>query len=198
MLWDQRLNALRVTVDASGLDRSRPHFRIIAAWITVNGNWDDVPAWAKPYQQDTLGGDHHAYGRTILADGSVAMGAGHVLTWRDGQDMRLPEPDGWANIPLYAGYDPRNGPGPYTWAKVGNAEKLTGIGLPYYLPWAQFQATGGVHVSFFAVWQEVQPQPAPPPPPPMPPGGNGEWTQYMVKIAIGPATFTFPVSMKPM
>lgn len=171
MLYDPRLDALNIKVGTSDLDRSRPHFRIVAAWITVNGNWDDVPSWAKQYQKDTLGGDHHAYGLTILADGSIARSAGYVLRWPGGQDMRLPEPDGWANIPMYAGYDPGKGLGPYTWAKAGNAEVLVGLGLPYYLPWGQQRAQGGVHVSFFAVWQEMPPETTPPPPPLTPTGG---------------------------
>ena len=165
MLWDERLTELAVSVDRRGVDTSQKHWRIIAVWRTRNGSWDDVPTWARQWQQDTLGGDHHAFGRALFADGTLAPQAGFVLGWPDGVDGRTPEPDGWANIPLFAGYNPAQGPGPYSWAKAGNAEKLVGLGLPH-----------NHHVSFFAVWQEMEPGTPEPPP-------TGEWITVEVDVA---------------
>lgn len=179
MEWDPRLDALRVSVSAQGVDKTKAYWRIIAAWITVNGSWETAPTWARKYQRDTLGGDHHAYCRALFEDGSVAGQAGFLLSWPDGQDGRLPEPDGWANWPLYASYDPRQGPGPYAVKKFGNAEALTGLGLPVMLPWATggMEAEGGHHVSFFCVWQEMEPEPPPPPPTPGP-----KWERYDLRV----------------
>jgi len=178
ILWDPRLTALRVSVDRSGLDATKAHWRIVAAWVTLSGNWDDVPPWAKGWQRDTLGGDHHCYGRALFRDGAVAPQAGFLLSWPDGSDGRTPEADGWANIPIQAGYDPKVTAGPYRWAKWGNAEVLAGVGLPFTLPWATTGTLGGHHVSFFAVWQETEPE-APTPPEP-------EWKPYWLRL--GPLT----------
>ncbi len=161
-LWDPRLTQLRATIDGSKVDYSKTYWRIIAAWITVNGSWDDVPAFAKPYQKDTLGGDHHVFGRALFRDGTVATTAGFTLSWPDGSDGRLPEADGWANLPLQAGFDPKVTSGPYKWVKFGNAETFAGAGMPFTLPWTTLQPAGGVHVSYFVVWQEwvpVEPTP---------------------------------------
>lgn len=159
--WDKRLTALGVYVDVGKVDRTVPYWRITHAWLVVDGDWGTAPEWARVFQQDTLGGAHHAYGRALFADGELAAQAGFVLRWSSGADGRVAEENGWANIPLYAGYDPAKGPGPYSWAKVGNAEVLAGLGLPYHL-----QAAGGRHVSFFAVWQETLPAEEPEPEPP--------------------------------
>jgi len=96
--------------------------------------------------------------------------------------MRTPEADGWANLPISAGFDWAQATGPYTWQKVGNADKLCGLGLPYPpLPWegvmswqgeydegrtlSEARAAGGVHVSFFGVWRCYDGEPVEPPPP---------------------------------
>jgi len=152
ILWDDRLTQLGVTIDyAESAD-----FTISAAWLTVDGNWDDVPIWAKKWQNDTLGGAYNAYGRLEYPDGKPTMGAGFVLSWPGGADQRTPETNGWANIPITAGFDWSATAGPYTWAKYGNADKLVGIGLPYPpLPWqiGEMYALGGVHTSFFVVYE---------------------------------------------
>ena len=164
MDWDTRLDSLRVRVDKGQVDYTKTHWRIIAAWLTSVGNWDDVPTFAKKYQLDTLGGDHHAFGQARYSHGSVAAGAGFVLSWPDGAAQRTPELDGWANIPLEAGFDPLVTSGPYAWQKYGNAESLVGLGLPFSLPWKSGASiAGGNHVSYFAVWQETEPDvPLPP------------------------------------
>lgn len=202
MDWDHRLSALGVGIEPA--DYTQEHRRIKAAFITVDGNWDDVPDFARQYQQDTLGGATHAFGRLLDRDGNVEPEAGFGLVWPGGSDSRTPEPNGWANMLITAGYDWSKDLGPYSWLTHGNADKLVGIGLPYPpLPWqpvsragvgggvtitayAEFLQPsqlamwridnlntldlgplGGVHVSFFAVWQTCDAeQPEPPEPPP--------------------------------
>jgi hypothetical protein len=156
------LTELRVEVVQG--DASQPGWRLKAAWLTVDGNWDDVPSWAMPWRQDTLGGDHNAFGRAENPDGSPFMSASFELRWPDGSDQRQPEPNGWANLPLYGGYDWQVAQGGYEWQKTGNADVLKGLGLPYPpLPWQMAQAClaapeGGVHVSYFGVWEQATPE----------------------------------------
>ena len=171
-LWDPRLDQLGVTV--SEADTTRDYWRLKAAWLTVNGSWDDVPDWARKWQLDTLGGDRHVFGRCLDKTGNPLMGAGFVLSWPDGADQRTPEADGWANLPINAGFDWQRQHGPYSWGKFGNSAWLTGLGLPYgdpMLPWlstGEAHATGGMHVSYFCCWQECGPVVEPEPPEPEP------------------------------
>ena len=93
--WDSRLDGVGITYEARDGD-----YRLYAAWLTINGNWDDVPDWAKQWQDDSLGGDHNAFGRCESSDGSWQTET-FALTWPDGGDVREPESSGWANIPIY-------------------------------------------------------------------------------------------------
>jgi len=127
--WDSRLDEVGVT-----LERRNGSYELVAAWVTVNGNWDDVPACAKPWQQDTLGGDHHAFGRAETLAGSAIMET-FALTWPGTGDTRTPEADGWANIPIFG-----DG-GQYDWFVYGG-DKLHDLTLP-----------GNHHWSYFAVWR---------------------------------------------
>jgi hypothetical protein len=127
--WDPRLDEVGVT-----LERRNGQYELVAAWVTVNGSWDDVVACAKPWQRDTLGGDHNAFGRAETATGA-AIAETFALIWPDGGDTRQIEPDGWANIPIYGGG------GKYDWFVYGG-DKLHGLTMP-----------GNHHWSFFAVWQ---------------------------------------------
>ena len=135
-LWDSRLTAL-------GLSREKRDgkYRLHAAWMTANGSWDDAPTWARQWQKDTLGGDHHAFGRVEDSRGT-AITETFGLVWPGGGDTRTPESDGWANIPMAGqNWNPDNGPGPYTWFAY-SGDKLHGLGMP-----------NNHHVSFFAVWR---------------------------------------------
>jgi len=154
VLWDGRLTQLGVGLHEIDCATVPECWKVKAAWITVSGSWDDVPAFAKQWQQDTLGGDHHVFGRAEYSNGDVAKGAGFYLLWDGGYDMRTPEADGWANLPIFAGYDWAQGSGGYSFQKV-NGDILTGIGLPYTLPWESSGASamGGVHISVFSVWE---------------------------------------------
>lgn len=140
--WDSRLDALNVTIDWS--DSTRRYWPI-AAWITLDGNWEAVPAWAARYLVNfpEAGGDHHAFGRCLDAAGNVVPDKSFLLSWADGQDGRRPEPSGWANVPLFGGayYPDRGEPGPYTWEAL-NGLPMQGLGLPY-----------NQHYSFFVVWK---------------------------------------------
>lgn len=135
-LIDDRVKALGVTIQ-----KRNGGWRLHALWMTENGSWDTVPAWAKQWQRDTLGGDHHCYGRCEAAPVQNQF----ALVWPPfGEDdgcIRTPEGDGWANA-IMAGqnWNPANGQGPYHWFCYGG-DKVVGLGMPH-----------NHHVSFFAVW----------------------------------------------
>ena len=140
VLWDERLTQLGLRVHAQESNR----YGIVAAWVTIDGQIDSAPAWAQAWYTSTFpeaGGDHHAFGSVIDIERGIMAGT-FVLSWSGGAAERAPEPSGWANIPLYAGYHPDRGEvGGYTWAVVGGDE-LVGLGLP-----------GNRHYSFFVVWK---------------------------------------------
>jgi len=138
ILWDDRLTGYRVSVECSGSER----YELVAAWITENGQgW---PAWADDWMRSfpEAGADHHVLGVTLDRFGRIVAGKTYELVWPDGHDGRQAEASGWANFPLYAGYDPRVGPGPYRFRPLG-ACWMVGLGLPF--KW---------HVSWFGVWRE--------------------------------------------
>lgn len=135
-LWDAYLDEIGVTIE-----RRDGNYELIAGWHTESGNWDNVPTWAKRWQQDTLGGDHHLFGRCEDASGSAQSNT-FALIWPGGGDQRGIEPDGWANIPMAGqNWNPANGPGPYDWFCFGG-DKVKGLGMPHN--W---------HQSFFFVWR---------------------------------------------
>lgn len=198
--WDARLSQLNAAVTPAAC-YNLPYFKIVEAWITVNGNWSDpaIPAFAKARQRDYLGGDHHAWGLTLDAAGNPYVQPGYALRWPDGEHGVLGEPGNgqWANAELYAGFDPLTGGGPYSWVKGPSgvapcgAETLTGLGMPYTLPWVSgdVQVAGGHHCSYFAVWQLVEPQPTPTPvptvgPTPAPLGGAYWLTLGPFRVAV--------------
>jgi len=160
MLFDERLNTMRVTVSLGTI--GVPYYRAEAIWLTVNGNCDDVPAWAKTYWEKypttTRGGAQHAFA-LVLDEGALPMGGVEMrLWWPDGQDdretSRAQGERGWANIPVWANYDPKITPGPYKWFPTGFGDVVNGLGLPY-----------NHHVSVFVVLRRSD-TPLPPPPPP--------------------------------
>ena len=138
--WDPYLDTLGVTVE-----RRNGSYRLIAAWTTTDGQWDPVIACAKQWQKDTLGGDHNAFGRAQVSN-DIALPETFALIWPGGGDTRLPEADGWANMPMTGhNWDPAGGPGSYTMFFFGG-DKLVGFDMP-----------NNRHVSFFGVWQYVTP-----------------------------------------
>ena len=112
-------------------------------FITKNGNWDNVPDWAKKFQNDTLGGDHHVFACCLDKDGNAIKGKSFILSWSTGQDVFVSDDDGWANLPV-AGHNwqPLINEGGYT-VEPFKGEKFTGWDLPYNWHW-----------SLFLVWQE--------------------------------------------
>ncbi len=134
--WDPLLNQIGVTVE-----RRNGQYELVAAWTTQDGQWDPVIACAKKWQSDVSGADHHAIGRVETANG-MAIQDTFALVWPGGGDTRLPEPNGWMNIPLAGqGWNPSGGPGPYDFFVYGG-DKLRGLGMPWNNHW-----------SFFAVWR---------------------------------------------
>lgn len=190
MDWDSRLTALKACVNTAKVDYTKPHFRIIAAWLTVDGNWDDVPDFAKKWQSDKLGGSTHVFGLALDPQDARYDRAGFILR-NGGIAPFIGEPGNgqWANAFIGpSGYDWKTTPGPYTWVKgpssvaPGGAEEFVGAGLPYPpLPWQALSATGGVHVSWFVIWQLTEPgsvEPGPDDPLPV-----GEWVKVEVDVA---------------
>lgn len=141
ILWDERLSEIGLSVE-----RRAGEYELIAAWLTINGNWDNVPAWAHTWQNDTLGGDHNGFGRFENADGTPIQGATLALTWANDTegDTRISDATGWNNLVISASsptWDPAKQQGPYKlWAFGG--DKLVGLGLPF-----------NQHYSFFGVWR---------------------------------------------
>lgn len=137
LLWDPYLDEIGVTVQRRDGD-----YELIAGWHTENGNWDNVPTWAKRWQDDTLGGDHHVFGRCENDSGHAILNSFGII-WPGGGDQRTSEANGWANIPMAGqNWNPANGPGPYEWFAFGG-DKVRGLGMPH-----------NHHVSYFFVWRE--------------------------------------------
>lgn len=143
LCWDDRLDELNVTVEQDAGKR----YQLIAAFRTFYGSWDDVPAWARQWQDDTLGGDTHAYGLCLDAGGNVVENKLFELSWNGDSAPFVAEPNGWANAflggPGSTYYPDQGEKGPFSW-NPRNGNKLQGLGLPYNL-----------HYSFFGVWQEA-------------------------------------------
>ena len=152
--WDPRLDQLHISAEKA--DYSQPYFKLLRAWVVVGGDWATAPAWATAEQGfPGSGGDHHVFGRLQ----PEKAGAVFRLGWPDGQQFISPAEQGrtaWADQPIYATYPP-NIAGPYSWGPVGNSERISGLGLPEWLPWNQVEVAGGHHLSYFFCWTWVQP-----------------------------------------
>lgn len=136
---DERLAKINCAVTQD----ERARYQITHAWLTIGGSKASAPSWAQELMTAAgAGGDHHCFGRVLDRNGNVVMDAVFTLGWPSGKDTRRPEPDGWANIPIYASYNPIMGPGPYWW-QAADGEVLGGIGLPM-----------GNHYSFWVIWRE--------------------------------------------
>jgi hypothetical protein len=136
---DERLASIRAGIQ----ERAGTRYKVRYAWLVPNGDRNQAPEWARPLMTAAgAGGDHHCFGQVWDRDGMVVMDARFILAWPGGSDARTPERDGWANIPIYAGFDPTKTQGPYTWSAV-DGDTLVGVGLPL-----------NHHVSFWVIWQE--------------------------------------------
>lgn len=195
-LIDDRCTQLGLTVEPPK-ETDGLHWELSHLWLTENGGWDDVPDFARPYQNDHLGGDHHVYVLGHRLSGLLAVEPDlFVLGWPDGHHKFSPkaEHDWWGNAVINAGFDWGKVSGPY-YAQMNAmySSVVRGIGLPYPpYPWETSHAAlamppkprhywdektmvgdkvaenimGGLHTSFFLVFQEVEGYtPVPPPPP---------------------------------
>jgi hypothetical protein len=198
LLIDERCIQLGITV-LPPQDTTHDHWVLTHLWLTENGNWDNVPDWAKVFQNDHLGGATHVYYTGFMIDGSHATDEDlFVVAWPDGHTFVSPkkEHNWWGNVIINAGFDWSKGnTGPY----MGQVNALStscvhGLGLPYPpYPWRAESAKalprrywdgytwvgsiereiagaimGGLHTSFFLVFQETAGQPngnGPQPPP---------------------------------
>lgn len=149
---DPRISSFGVTI----APEENYEFRLRKLFITVNGDWEPTPTWAKEFLWNYFpeaGGDHNVYGLCMEEDGSYIRNSSFTLSWNGGTDVRTPEASGWANIPIFDGYNPASETGGYTWA-VQRGNPVYGLGLP-----------NNQHVSFFAVWVRVRDVPTPVPVP---------------------------------
>jgi len=172
-LIDPRCEALGMTI-VEPPDTSRTHWDISHVFLTVNGSWEDVPSWAKQFQNDNLGGATHGFMLGIGLDGARRQDEKLFMQgWPDGYAFFSPhrEHDWWGNCLCTAGYDWAETTGPYyLQANAVSSAKLCGVGLPFPpLPWqpGAAHAEGGVHVSTFVVMQEVAPYEPDPEPEPL-------------------------------
>lgn len=145
--WDNEvvLDGVTYKLPVSVDFRGKAIYHVVALWTTLNGSWDSVPACARQWQRDTLGGDHHIYMRVETRAGDP-VATTYVVDWPPYDDsvaaVRQAEPDGWANVPIAGqNWNPLAGPGPYL-AWVFNGDRVYGMGLPY-----------NRHVSYFIVWR---------------------------------------------
>lgn len=166
------------------------HWELTHLFLTENGNWDAVPEEFKDFQNDHLGGDHHVYVLGHRLDGQRAVEPDlFVLGWPDDHHIFSPkvEHEWWGNAVINAGFDWQKVQGPYYGQMNAlNTSVVRGIGLPWPpYPWSPSMTSrhywdgetmvgdrvanniqGGLHTSFFLVFQEVEAyEPEPPVPP---------------------------------
>lgn len=199
---DERCTQLGLTVDPPS-DTTRLHWELSHLWLTINGNWDDVPDWAHQFQNDHLGGDHHVYCLGFLRSGARAPQEKlFMLGWPGDHVFFNPKPEHewYGNVPIDAGFDVAQGHKGSYYGQINaiSTSIVRGMGLPYpYYPWdapastnghgepetvgvdsagmipiTRFEnvatkdvwALGGLHTSYFLVFQEVDPyEPEPEP-----------------------------------
>jgi len=140
--WDPRLTAFHLSVEQDAGKR----YQLIAAFCTLNGDWSDVPAWAKVWDVASFtkrNETRNVFGLCLDVAGHPVLSERFILALPGWEDGRYPEASGWANMLIGGAYDPSSGAGgPYSWrAQDGN--RLLGVGLP-----------NNAAYSFFAVWQE--------------------------------------------
>ena len=145
--WDPRLTELGVRIVPFN---ASPGQRV---WRLVRAEFRDP---------SESGGNHNVYYQVFDSLGRPQVGKGVILSWPDGSTMRQTDENGRADIPIYAGYNPATGGGPYTASTVGG-DSITGLGLPFKQ-----------HVCFRFTFAEMTTEETPSPPPPTPPSGSCE------------------------
>ena len=135
-------------------------YKVKYLFSTRDGSWEpgdkpgSVPQWARdlflfpsnhPQYNDDGGADRHLFGAVLGEGGALAgNGAIHYWTYTDNANHTYQpvKRHGWANIPLFNHSDV---PGPWAWQPTNvKADVVKGGGLP-----------GGLHISWFAVWERV-------------------------------------------
>ena len=139
-------------------------------WSTYNGSWEyandskwTLPQWARDTYLKSMddplyiaegGADHHILGGCLDINGARMAGKGMLFTTNGINSFDLAtwvkvntKASGFANVEMFASslYYPDQGvQGPWAWCPFGLSDVVYGAGMPYQH-----------HVSFFAVWQEV-------------------------------------------
>lgn len=165
-------------------------YRIKDLFSTRDGSWEpsdkpgSVPQWARdsylfpmnhPQYNDDGGADRHLFGAVMGDDGKLDPDEIiHYWTYTDNANHAVQpvKRHGWANIPLYGHSDI---PGPWAWSPdFGKADKVKGGGLP-----------GGLHISWFAVWEKVviPGEPEKPPVDPEKPPPTGDLADVVKRLA---------------
>jgi hypothetical protein len=131
---DPRLHELGVIIEPAQNCAS-------GCWRLITARYEDV---------DESGLNHNVYSRLYDEQGDMIAGAPWHVAWPDGDiAIYTKAPPEWADFPIFACFNPANGPGPYR-AYAGPAQSqsdvLHGLGLPlcqhvnYRLEW-QWQAS---------------------------------------------------------
>lgn len=153
-------------------------YKVKYLFSTRDGSWEpsdkpgSVPQWARdlflfppnhPQYNHDGGADRHLFG-AVLGEvaGLNAFTSIRYWTYTDNRNHTVQpvKPWGWANNPIGGHSDI---PGPWAWQPANvKADIVKGGGLP-----------GGLHISWYAVWERVVipagPVDPPPPPPPTDP-----------------------------
>lgn len=140
--WDPRLDPLGVSL-TSAQECSD------GCWRLITAQYEDV---------DESGLNHNVYARLYDEQGGLIAGAPWHVAWPDG-DIAIysKAPPEWADFPIFACYNPANGPGPYYSYAGDDSSKsdiVRGMGLPlcqhvnFRLEW-QWQTTMGLEPSLW-------------------------------------------------
>lgn len=154
--WAQQFG---VFIDKAEVIPGENVYRIKDIFTTRDGSWEpsdkpgSVPQWARdeylkpihhPQYNSDAGADRHLFGAVMGSSGNLLpVGDMHFYTYTDNgnHSTQRVKMHGWANIPLYGSSAT---PGPWAWYPKNKlrADVVKGGGLP-----------GGLHVSWFVVWQ---------------------------------------------
>ncbi len=140
VLWEPYLSE----INASFTLVPGARYELVAMWHTQDGQWDPVPAYARPYITVNGGGaETHAFAIVYNKDGSPLVGKNVLLTWPGGEQGGITWDDGSVNFFTPGKYYPdQSVGGPYC-VQVLKGDSYCGAGLPY-----------ARHVSIFGVWRE--------------------------------------------
>ncbi len=140
VLWEPYLSEINASFTLVPAAR----YELVAMWHTENGQWDPVPAYARPYITVNGGGaETHAFAIVYNKDGSPLVGKNVLLTWPGGEQGGITWDDGSVNFFTPGKYYPdQSVGGPYC-VQVLKGDSYCGAGLPY-----------ARHVSIFGVWRE--------------------------------------------